>query len=90
MKDGTSSDTSMRLTTTGGIIMGNRSGDLDPGALVYWAPATVGDRTDARALAECTGWLKLTAAYSPRSGRDRTALTETKSDIQYPSQSTGR
>ncbi len=39
MKDRTSIDTSMRLTTTGVFIMGNRSGDLDPGALVYVAPA---------------------------------------------------
>jgi len=35
VKDGQSIDTSMGLTPTGGIIMGTRSGDLDPGVLVY-------------------------------------------------------
>jgi acetate kinase len=34
---GVSIDTSMGLTPTGGIIMGTRSGDLDPGVLVYLA-----------------------------------------------------
>jgi acetate kinase len=33
--DGKSIDTSMGLTPTGGVIMGTRSGDLDPGVLVY-------------------------------------------------------
>ena len=32
---GRSVDTSMGLTPTGGLIMGTRSGDLDPGVLVY-------------------------------------------------------
>lgn len=35
VKDGKSIDTSMGLTPTGGVIMGTRSGDLDPGVLVY-------------------------------------------------------
>jgi acetate kinase len=35
IKDGKSIDTSMGLTPTGGVIMGTRSGDLDPGILVY-------------------------------------------------------
>ena len=35
VKGGTSIDTSMELTPTGGVIMGTRSGDLDPGVLVY-------------------------------------------------------
>ena len=33
--DGKSVDTSMGLTPTGGIVMGTRTGDLDPGVLVY-------------------------------------------------------
>jgi acetate kinase len=37
VKDGQSIDTSMGLTPTGGIIMGTRSGDLDPGVLIYLA-----------------------------------------------------
>lgn len=35
VKDGKSKDTSMGLTPTGGLIMGTRCGDLDPGVLVY-------------------------------------------------------
>ena len=35
VKEGKSIDTSMGLTPTGGVIMGTRSGDLDPGVLVY-------------------------------------------------------
>ena len=32
---GKSIDTNMGLTPTGGVIMGTRSGDLDPGVLLY-------------------------------------------------------
>ncbi|HEX3486249.1 MAG TPA: acetate/propionate family kinase [Micropepsaceae bacterium] len=35
IRAGKSIDTSMGLTPTGGVIMGTRSGDLDPGVLVY-------------------------------------------------------
>ena len=35
VKGGRSVDTSMGLTPTGGLVMGTRSGDLDPGVLVY-------------------------------------------------------
>ena len=35
IKHGKSIDTSMGLTPTGGIIMGTRCGDLDPGVLIY-------------------------------------------------------
>jgi acetate kinase len=35
VKNGSSVDTSMGLTPTGGVIMGTRCGDLDPGVLVY-------------------------------------------------------
>src|SRR6202022_4614043 len=35
VKGGKSIDTSMGLTPSGGVIMGSRSGDLDPGVLVY-------------------------------------------------------
>lgn len=35
--EGQSIDTSMGLTPSGGIIMGTRSGDLDPGVLIYLA-----------------------------------------------------
>jgi acetate kinase len=35
VRNGKSVDTSMGLTPSGGVIMGSRSGDLDPGVLVY-------------------------------------------------------
>ncbi len=35
IEDGRSIDTSMGLTPSGGVIMGTRSGDLDPGVLIY-------------------------------------------------------
>jgi acetate kinase len=35
VKNGKSIDTSMGLTPTGGVVMGTRSGDLDPGILIY-------------------------------------------------------
>jgi len=35
VRDGASVDTTMGLTPTGGIPMGTRSGDLDPGVLLY-------------------------------------------------------
>jgi acetate kinase len=35
IQNGKSIDTSMGLTPTGGVIMGTRTGDLDPGVLVY-------------------------------------------------------
>lgn len=37
IRDGKSVDTSMGLTPTEGLMMGTRSGDVDPGALVYLA-----------------------------------------------------
>jgi len=35
IRDGQSIDTSMGMTPTGGFLMGTRSGDLDPGVMVY-------------------------------------------------------
>lgn len=35
VKDGKSIDTSMSFTPSGGVMMGTRSGDLDPGLLLY-------------------------------------------------------
>jgi acetate kinase len=35
VKDGLPLDTSMGLTPTGGVMMGTRTGDLDPGLLIY-------------------------------------------------------
>ncbi len=35
IRDGRSVDTSMGLTPTGGVVMATRTGDLDPGVLIY-------------------------------------------------------
>jgi acetate kinase len=35
LRDGRSIDTSMGLTPTGGVVMGTRPGDLDPGVILY-------------------------------------------------------
>jgi acetate kinase len=35
VRDGSPVDTSMGLTPTGGVMMGTRTGDLDPGVLIY-------------------------------------------------------
>ena len=52
VKDGKSIDTSMGLTPTGGIIMGSRSGDLDPGVLVYLARQKKLDATQLEELVD--------------------------------------
>ncbi len=51
LRDGVSVDTSMGLTPTGGFIMGTRSGDLDPGVLLYllrqgWTAGKLADVLD--------------------------------------------
>jgi acetate kinase len=45
--DGRSVDTSMGLTPTGGVVMGTRPGDLDPGLVLYLLRQAEGDRTAA-------------------------------------------
>jgi acetate kinase len=46
IRDGKSVDTSMGLSPAGGILMGTRSGDLDPGVLI-WLARTQGMAADA-------------------------------------------
>mgnify|MGYP006274700641 FL=1 len=36
IRDGISVDTSMGMTPTAGLVMGTRSGDIDPGILLHW------------------------------------------------------
>jgi acetate kinase len=47
IRDGVAIDTTMGLTPTGGLVMGTRSGDLDPGVMLY----LLGQGYDARSLA---------------------------------------
>jgi len=50
--DGHSVDTTMGLTPTGGVVMGTRSGDLDPGLVVYLLRQQQGTREEAVASVE--------------------------------------
>jgi acetate kinase len=45
--DGQSLDTTMGLTPTGGVVMGTRPGDLDPGLVLYLLRQMEGDRVTA-------------------------------------------
>jgi acetate kinase len=45
--DGKSVDTTMGLTPTGGVLMGTRSGDLDPGLVIFLLRREAGSREDA-------------------------------------------
>jgi acetate kinase len=45
--DGKSVDNSMGLTPTGGVVMGTRPGDLDPGLVLYLLRQAEGDRVAA-------------------------------------------
>lgn len=45
--DGRSIDTTMGLTPTGGVVMGTRPGDLDPGLVLYLLRQMSGDRDHA-------------------------------------------
>jgi len=50
--DGQSVDTTMGLTPTGGVVMGTRPGDLDPGVLLYLLRKEKGGREEAIAAVE--------------------------------------
>lgn len=50
VKAGRSIDTSMGLTPSGGLIMGTRSGDLDPGVLIHLLRQAGGDAETLEAL----------------------------------------
>jgi acetate kinase len=45
--DGRSVDTTMGLTPTGGVVMGTRPGDLDPGLVIYLLRQVEGNQVDA-------------------------------------------
>jgi acetate kinase len=49
---GRSIDTTMGLTPTGGVVMGTRPGDLDPGVVLYMSRKMQGDRKEADAALE--------------------------------------
>ncbi len=52
VRNGQSIDTSMGLTPTGGLIMGTRSGDMDPGVLIHLLHQLGGDPTALATMLE--------------------------------------
>lgn len=50
IKDGHSVDTTMGMTPTGGLMMGSRSGDLDPGMLAYLMHSRSFDETELESM----------------------------------------
>jgi acetate kinase len=50
--DGRSVDNTMGLTPTGGVVMGTRPGDLDPGLVLYLLRQAEGDRVAALSAVE--------------------------------------
>ena len=64
VKTGKSIDTSMGLTPSGGVIMGTRSGDLDPGVLVYLMRAKKFDAARLEALVDQRSGLRGIAGVS--------------------------
>ncbi len=49
LQDGRSVDTTMGLTPTGGVVMGTRPGDLDPGLVLFLLREKIGASQDGRA-----------------------------------------
>jgi acetate kinase len=62
--DGKSVDTTMGLTPTGGIIMGTRPGDLDPGVLLHLLNAGDDAKTLAKLLDKESGLLGISGSAS--------------------------
>jgi acetate kinase len=52
LRDGHSVDTTMGLTPTGGVLMGTRCGDLDPGLVLYLLRQQSGSRDEAASAVE--------------------------------------
>jgi acetate kinase len=57
IRDGHSVDTTMGLTPIGGLVMSTRSGDLDPGVLLYLLDAEQMNSADLRRTVEQAGGL---------------------------------
>jgi acetate kinase len=57
VKNGLPADTSMGLTPTGGVMMGTRTGDLDPGILIYLLRERHYDAARLERLVDCESGL---------------------------------
>lgn len=82
--DGVSVDTSMGMTPTGGVMMGTRSGDLDPGVVLYllrsrdFTPATLDDAVNHRGgllgISESSSDMRELLSQAPADSRADEAL----------------
>lgn len=86
VKDGKSIDTSMGLTPTGGVIMSTRSGDLDPGVLIYLMRERKFDASELEALVDHrSGLLGISGV-----GSDMRSLHEAAASNSAPSNADAR
>lgn len=76
VRDGRSVDTSMGLTPTGGIVMGTRPGDIDPGVMLYLMREGHADARELDDLLEHRSGLRGISARSA----DVRELAEAKDD----------
>jgi acetate kinase len=84
VKEGRSVDTTMGLTPAGGLVMGTRTGDLDPGVLVHLMDhhgcgareleALVNQRSGLLGVSGTTSDMKTLLEASPRDERARLAV----------------
>lgn len=75
--DGVSVDTSMGMTPTGGIVMSKRSGDLDPGAMLFMMRVLEFSATEVESAVDKQGGL---LGISGLSSDMRTLLSARKTD----------
>ena len=75
--DGVSVDTSMGMTPTGGVVMSKRSGDVDPGAILFMMRNLGFSATDVEAAVDKQGGL---LGISDRSSDMRALLSARKTD----------
>ena len=79
VRDGHCIDTTMGLTPTGGLMMATRSGDLDPGVLLYLADS---ERMDAAALRRTLNHESGLLGVSEISGDVRDLLSRERDDVR--------
>jgi acetate kinase len=79
VRDGHCIDTTMGFTPTGGLMMGTRPGDLDPGVLIYLAD---GEKMDAAALRRMLNHESGLLGVSDTSADIRDLLTREAGDVR--------
>jgi acetate kinase len=77
IRDGRSIDTTMGFTPTGGLVMGTRSGDMDPGVLIHLAATR---RLDSSQLSELLNKRSGLLGVSGQSGDMRALLAAEAAD----------